>query len=156
MRIGLISCCKEKKPGRWPAAELYLSPLFKKSMAYVQRTTHAWGILSAKHGLVLPGDVIDSYDTSLNDASRIELRTWAMETNFDIRGRWPHWNDGKTTFVVIAGQRYRECLVDLPHTVPFNGLGIGSLMQAIDASLNPVRVVTVPTTKQPLTKQLQS
>lgn len=138
MRIGLIACCKEKRPaGGWPAYQLYTSPLFRKSMNYVQRFTHAWAILSARHGLVMNEQVIEPYDLSINDLSPDELRAWAMRTNWDIRARWPNWRDGKTSFVVIAGVKYRSCLVDLPATVPFAGLGIGSLMQAIDANLNP-------------------
>ena len=34
MKIAFISCVSKKKKGKFPAKELYISPLFKKSLEY--------------------------------------------------------------------------------------------------------------------------
>jgi len=47
------------------ALEPYVSQLFKKASAYAELTCDSWYVLSAKHGPVHPGEVIEPYDVRL-------------------------------------------------------------------------------------------
>jgi hypothetical protein len=76
-RVGLVGCVKEKRAGSAPAEDLYTSPLFVGRRGFVERTCDEWWILSAEHGLVHPGELVASYDRSLKNASRGEMRAWA-------------------------------------------------------------------------------
>jgi hypothetical protein len=83
-----------------------------------------WFILSAKHGLVHPGTVLEPYDVALYDLSAEEQRQWGervlagiLEFDYDAR------------YLILAGKAYREHIVPFlkPDAVeiPLEGLGIG-------------------------------
>ncbi len=74
MRIGLVGCCKKKLDRAAPARELYQSDLFKSSVAWLEARDEldGWAILSAKHRLVMPDDVIYPYELSLADMNQRE------------------------------------------------------------------------------------
>ena len=44
----------------------------------VERTCSRWFILSAKHGLLSPDEVVAPYDQSLKQATTAERRTWSQ------------------------------------------------------------------------------
>ena len=67
MRIGLVGCVKTKRPGPSPAADLYDSALVRGRRRFVEATCDQWFILSAKHGLVAPDEVLARYEDTLND-----------------------------------------------------------------------------------------
>ncbi len=78
MKVGLVSCSKAKLDHAAPARALYSrSALFRGARCYVERTCDRWAILSAKHGLVLPEQILKPYEQTLNDASRADRRTWS-------------------------------------------------------------------------------
>jgi hypothetical protein len=91
-----------------PAAELYATPprsdLFRKSVAYAKHLGHPWAILSAKYGLVMPGQVIAPYDLTLSDMSREQQRAWGRKVIAQIRNTYPEG----THFVILAGRLYVE------------------------------------------------
>ena len=65
-KIVLISCVSKKLPYKAQAKQLYISPLFKKNLAYAQQLKpDAIFILSAKYGLVDLEQVIEPYDLAL-------------------------------------------------------------------------------------------
>ena len=76
-RIGLVGCVKQKLGHVAPAADLYVSPLFRGRRACVERTCERWFILSALHGVVRPDAPLEPYDVTLNNASQAERRAWA-------------------------------------------------------------------------------
>lgn len=76
-RVGLVGCVKAKLDHAAPAADLYVSTLFRGRRAYVERTCERWFILSALYGLVRPGVLLEPYDVALDKASRADRRTWA-------------------------------------------------------------------------------
>jgi hypothetical protein len=78
-RIGLVGCVKQKARAPLPARDLYISELFRGRRAYVERSCNEWWILSAKHGLVHPEDVLAPYDETLKDASTVARRCWSRE-----------------------------------------------------------------------------
>jgi hypothetical protein len=65
MDLILVSCATTKGDDPAPARELYVSPLFRKSRAYAERTGRPWFILSAEYGLLTPDQVIAPYERYL-------------------------------------------------------------------------------------------
>ena len=120
MRVALIACCGKKADAPAPARELYRSPLFRKSVAWAERRGLPCAVLSARHGLVMPGDVLPPYDLTLARLPAGERAAWAARVNADLRRRL-----AGCEFVVLAGRLYRAALAGLPHTAPMAGLGIG-------------------------------
>ncbi|MDQ3573621.1 MAG: hypothetical protein M3404_01665 [Actinomycetota bacterium] len=88
-----------------PAHELYVSTLFRGRRAFVEVTCDRWFILSARHGLVGPEEVLEPYEETLNDNSVGAKRAWAtsvlcqLESSVSIAG---------TVFEIHAGAEYRN------------------------------------------------
>src|SRR5438477_185305 len=106
VRVGLVGCVKKKGPVAAPAGELYVSPLFVGRRRFVTASCDRWFILSALHGLLDPGEVIEPYDTSLVSVGVGERQRWAervlasIDTVFgDVAG---------VVFEVHAGGAYRD------------------------------------------------
>lgn len=105
-RIGLVGCVKAKRSERAPAQDLYTSTLFTGRRRWVEQTCDCWYILSAKHGLLHPGTLIDPYEQALAGTGRAERRQWAqwvfgqlVAEAGDVSG---------STFEVHAGADYRD------------------------------------------------
>jgi hypothetical protein len=99
---------------------MYRSQLFRKSVAWADAHGHAWAVLSARHGLLMPTDVICPYNVTLADMPRVNRERWAVTTRQKIFAAF-----GGSTYIVLAGADYRAAVAGLPHTVPMEGLGIG-------------------------------
>ena len=125
-RVGLLACCSAKLTTEAPAQDLYVSPLFTKSRAWVEAHTDEWAILSAQHGLVLPDQRLKPYELSLNSMKATDVRAWGIRVNRQIRATW---DLDACTFVVLAGAKYRAALNGLEHEVPLRGLGIGQQLR---------------------------
>jgi hypothetical protein len=65
--VVLIGCVRTKKADASPASELFASPLFEGRRRHAAGSGRPWYILSAKFGLLAPGDVIGPYDVYLAD-----------------------------------------------------------------------------------------
>ncbi len=126
--IGLLACAKDKQSGQHKAGDLYQSPLFSLGKTYLERHCDAWFILSAKHGLLHPDRVIESYDITLNTFTTSQRKEWAAMV----------WKDLESVVkaqpiqvVILAGRKYREHLERMlvnsgsQILVPMAGLGIG-------------------------------
>jgi hypothetical protein len=105
-RIGLVGCVKSKRSGRAPAKDLYTSPLFVGRRRYVERTCDQWFILSAKHLLLDPEQVIAYYDETLDTARTAERRTWSLAVLSQIDRRVG--NMAGVIFEIHAGAPYRD------------------------------------------------
>jgi hypothetical protein len=123
--VCLIACCGPKVADSAPVRHLYTSPLFRKSVAFAERNWWRWAVLSAKHGVVQPDDVLDPYDQTLSSMTAWERFEWAGKTRRQLEMVF----DLGTEFVVLAGKHYRAAVAGLPHTVPMAGLGIGRQLQ---------------------------
>ena len=136
--IHLVSCVSTKNENPCPAGTLYRSPWFEKARAYVLTQGGPWYILSAEHGLVHPDTVIEPYDRTLNTMGVDDRRAWAERVKDQVRrqGLSPE------RFVVLAGQRYREFLLDFLNgrsesvVVPMEGLGIGQQLRWLNQSMS--------------------
>lgn len=123
----LISCTKTKLSVPAPARELYCSPAFQMKRRMAERLGNRWLILSAKHGLVEPEQIIAPYDETLTSMSVSHRRAWAtnvMPPLLPIAHRAGH-------VAFLAGQRYVEFLIaplvagDVQVSEPLKGLRQG-------------------------------
>ena len=117
----LVACCGPKLAHRVPAQDLYTSDLFRKSRAYAEQFGYAWYILSVKHGIVPPNEVIDPYDETLARKSAHERSSWNKMVLNQWQGGTGH------PVVVLAGKDYRGWIARAHGTfsVPMEGMGIG-------------------------------
>ena len=74
--VVLVGCVRTKKAVASPASELFASPLFERRHRYAAGSGRPWYILSAKFGLLAPGDVIGPYDLYLAAQSSGYQRAW--------------------------------------------------------------------------------
>jgi hypothetical protein len=130
-KIVLISCASQKRSNRSKAKELYISPLFRKNLAYARRLNpDGIYILSAKYGLLDLETEIDPYNQTLNNMSTGEIRTWADRVLQQLRQVANLQDDH---FIFLAGMKYRKYLC--PHLtsyeIPLEGLYIGKQLQAL-------------------------
>jgi hypothetical protein len=65
MKILLLGCGKLKADAPCAARELYVGTLFQLRRQVAERSGLPWGILSAKHDLLLPGEQVAPYDERL-------------------------------------------------------------------------------------------
>jgi Family of unknown function (DUF6884) len=72
----LIGCVRTKKAVASQASELFASPLFDGRRRYAAGSGRPWYILSAKFGLLAPGDVIGPYDVYLAAQSPGYQKAW--------------------------------------------------------------------------------
>lgn len=131
--IGLVGCASTKLRRPAPARDLYTSALFKKASAHAEATCERWFILSAKHGLVRPDDVLEPYDVKLGRSTPRHPETdgpliheWARRVRDQLALELRDLDS--PSLLVLAGEQYRTILYPhspWPFTVPMKGLGLG-------------------------------
>lgn len=72
----LVGCVKTQLPVRAPADELFGSPLFRRRREFAERSGLPWFVLSSRHGLVRPEEVIEPYDLCLARQPIAARRAW--------------------------------------------------------------------------------
>lgn len=134
--IALISCSQKKADAPSPARDLYTSTLFRKSVTYAEATCESWLVLSARHGLVAPEEILAPYDQRLTLKPRlVEGRPtptkWASEVYRDLCTRLGVAGLQQTTFVVLAGGIYEANLraLSIDMVFPLAGMQIGQRLQ---------------------------
>jgi hypothetical protein len=128
-KIVLISCVSQKLPSKARARHLYISPLFKKNLAYAQGLKpDAIFVLSAKYGLVDLDQEIEPYELTLNTMSSNQIKSWAFRVLAQLSERADLNQDH---FVFLAGQKYRKHLLPnfKSYEIPLEGLPIGKQLQ---------------------------
>ena len=121
-RIGLISCSKAKLGTVALARDLYSrSDLFRKATEYCSQHLDGWYVLSAKHGLVAPDQVLEPYDLTLKQLSAGQRRAWGKDVAGSLRDL------GDVELEAHAGSVYVRALVDagVELSNPLRGLSIG-------------------------------
>lgn len=84
-RIAFVSCSKTKASHKAPAAALYTSDLFRKSLLAALDTSKKVYILSAKHGVLGLGDIICPYDITFKRMPRAKRSEWGESTSGQLR-----------------------------------------------------------------------
>src|SRR5947209_4402133 len=108
LTIGLVGCAQTKAYSPGPAAQFYTSALFRKAAEYCRRQYDRWFILSARHGLVAPQQVITPYDESLVGKPRTLREAWAIGVVTALRQRGLQ----RQRFFIHAGRSYADVLTD--------------------------------------------
>ena len=122
LTVGLVSCSKSKRAGAGRARDVYSSWVFRKSVEYVERECDEWAVLSAKHGLLDPEEVIEPYDESLSRAPKAVRDEWNARVRGQIETRYA---GRRVRFILLAGNAYAGCLEGLNSEDPLRGLGTG-------------------------------
>jgi hypothetical protein len=115
-----------KLPHKARAEELYISDLFRKSLAYAKYLKpKKIFILSAKYGLLSLNKTIAPYEQTLNTMKSREVEKWAARVLLQMRGQKIDFNKDEAVF--LAGAKYRKYL--MPQfkyaKAPLSKLGIG-------------------------------
>lgn len=148
-RIGLVSCASTKLSYPAPARDLYTSPLFRKASAYAELTCKSWYILSAKHGLLHPDQVVEPYDVELaTNPDSIPVQQWAD----GVREQLAHElaDTPRAVLVTLAGARYQSVLhpCQWPFQIPMKGLGIGQQLGWLTTQLTQLEPATIKPTRK--------
>lgn len=143
--IVLISCGAKKAKEELKAEDLYISPLFKKSLAYAKTltTTDNIYILSAKHHLLPLDKVIAPYDEFLGKKTKEERMQWG-EVVIEQLNKVPA-DLQKDKFIILAGEKYvkplQKSLKNI--TLPLKGLRPGErlkyLKETIEKNQNEIK-----------------
>jgi hypothetical protein len=122
--VYLVACVAAKLDQAAEARDLYTSPWFRKVRAYVERTGSPWLILSAKHGLLAPGAIIEPYDETISAMGAPARRLWGARVLDELA----RVVVVAAPLIVLAGRSYRDPLwpsIAPRATAPMEGLGIG-------------------------------
>lgn len=97
MRVMLIGCSATKNPEAKFARDLYTGELHRLARrllalappdVYGGWNNPAWGILSARYGLLLPDAPVENYDLSMSDLSAEERRAWDDRVAQQLTNEW--------------------------------------------------------------------
>ena len=103
-RIVLLGCVKLKQPVPALARDLYVSPLWRKRRTYAEASGLPWLILSAKHGVLDPDELVSPYDLALTQLRRAEQRAWGQAVASELEQRLKPLRD--VAFEVHASRPY--------------------------------------------------
>lgn len=135
--VYLISCSKTKADGTRIAKEMYISALFKKSIEFAESQGGEVAILSAKYGVILPDDIIDTYNITLNDMDKEQKIAWAMLVYNSLVNRFGINKD----YCFLAGKSYYQELVKIMkpegirYSIMMESMGIGQRLKFLNEQL---------------------
>lgn len=129
--IALVACAKTKTDHPAPAATLYVSALYRKSLLAALDRTRSVYILSAEHGLVSLNQQLEPYEKTLKTMPAQDRRAWG-ERVADAISRIAKPRD---TMLLFAGDDYSAplrarlwaCGLGVEH--PLGALSLGSRLQ---------------------------
>lgn len=136
-KICIVCCTAHKRESPTRAENLYSSDLFYKSRRYAQANYDGWRILSAKHGLVGPHEILAPYDCKLTALSRPERKALAEQVS---RQAAILLEAGDIALTSICGEEYDQLLEEAG--IPFDrkpefALPIGRKLHALGAATDP-------------------
>ncbi|SMB94593.1 conserved hypothetical protein [Hymenobacter roseosalivarius DSM 11622] len=114
--IVLISCASQKLKHKAEAQDLYISQIFRASLAYAKSLNpDKIFILSAKYHLLKLDNVIEHYNTTLSKIPENKRKDGLIVLNSDQKTEWgihvlkqlsEHTNLSNDEFIFLAGQEY--------------------------------------------------
>lgn len=145
----LVSCGAAKLPHPAPARGLYTGSLYTAARAWVERRIRdgevdGWRILSARHGILAPDQVIGPYEATMETKTVDELRRWTYSVDTAVRlpglglglGAWSTYG-GHITLTILAAGSYAKPLtdhwtaLDWDIRTPLTGLGMPARIRAL-------------------------
>jgi len=124
--IVIIPCGGKKRPGKWPAFQLYSGAYFLATLRAALRLAQRDRvfILSGKHGLLRLTDQVESYEQRIDEpgavpVARVKEQARALGIASEPR------------VLILAGSSYSSVAKQVwPHAeTPLLGMGIGFQMQ---------------------------
>lgn len=110
--VALISCSNRKLDGTHPARELYsASDNFVSALKFAENPRNKFDqlyILSGRHGLVEPDQILQKYDFDLKELSGEEKAAWATHITSILRTKI---DSNNTTVTIFADKTYSACLL---------------------------------------------
>ena len=119
LRVLLIGCGKSKQAHAAPARCLYTGSLFTAARQFAEHRQavglcDAWYVLSARHGVVHPSDVLYPYEATMGAKGADELATWRnkVDSQFRLTAGYGAWAkaSGRLLLDVYAGKAYVDAL----------------------------------------------
>ena len=107
--ICLVGCTSRKLSAPHPAEELYDSALFDGARYFSKTRCDQWHILSAKHGLVAPRQILKPYNQSLLEIDSGRRMIWAK----DVFCALQNTSSEHDKIIFLAGKQYREFLTPM-------------------------------------------
>lgn len=107
-RVALVACSATKAPARAPAERLYRGHLFRLAVEWIAQRQDAyprWAILSAEHGLVMPGQELEPYDRPM---ATVDRRAWGARVAAQLRAQFGE----HAIYTVLAGADYTVPLTE--------------------------------------------
>lgn len=136
-RIGFVACSKTKGDRPMAAAALYQSALFRKSLLAALDACDRVYILSAKHGVISCGEIIEPYDVTLKTMPRKDREAWGVR----VQPQLAPILHARDAAVLYCGEEYLAPLRDyflqsnVTVEMPLGSLSLGMRLQAL-AKLN--------------------
>lgn len=139
-KIILIGCGKQKARARSIARELYTGSMFSARLRHAEQSGCPWWIVSAKHGLVLPDELLNPYDLTISDLSVLDKSAWPLNVVASLIDHLPESiQDARQLRAVLVelhlGADYAEPLIaviqatGMSHSWPMRGLSQGEQMK---------------------------
>lgn len=125
----LVGCVKTQLPVRAPADELFGSPLFRRRRDFAERSGLPWFVLSSRHGLVRPEQVIEPYDLCLARQPIAARREWGRLVIGQLHAVLGHL--AGSTLEIHAGSAHIDpiepglCESGATVVTPLRGLSLG-------------------------------
>lgn len=129
-----LSCVKTKRKYRCKAKDMYISPLFIKSLEVARKITndkHIF-ILSAKYGLLRLDDIIEPYNETLVNTPIYKKIEWGSKIINQAKVLDIELNGG----IYLCGEAYLEGLKDIKKRTPLKGLSMGNRLKYFNKILN--------------------
>lgn len=135
----IIACSKTKQSEQQfcIAEQMYISPLFRKSVEYANKMGEPYYILSGRYGLLHPEHVIEVYNETLGEKSKVEQRVWANRVLIDLLNAVSI----ETSVTFLTGKTYYALLyhpmleIGYKMYFPLDGMGIGRRLNWLNTRL---------------------
>src|ERR1043166_372275 len=136
-KVCIVNCTAHKRDIPMRAEQLYCSELFYKSRRYAQAKFDVWLILSAKHGLVKPCDIVAPYDCNLASLTKSERKSLAVRISQQTA---TIFQGASAEITSICGEEYDHLLDEAGisfYRKPEFILPIGKKLQALTSATDP-------------------
>lgn len=139
--IGLVACCMTKLARPAPARELYISPLFRMSLAFAEARCERVYVASAEHDLVELGRVLSPYNRTLTTLTPAQRKLFGAAV---ARGLVDRHGD-RFELLVLAGAAYIDPIraafarmgAHVEMREPLAGLQIGERLSFLKPATQP-------------------
>lgn len=148
-KIGLVTASRHERGTICRALEQYdPSPIFRRARNYCLRAFGEWYIVSVRHHLLLPQQVIGPGERALLSLNADERARWAECVERDLTDRASRSAE-PIVFVLYASQRCADVLMraapSLTFELPLSGMGLRERLHWYDERLAVrSRVLTQP------------